>query len=862
MKKIFFFLCLAPMMGLGQVIDNFSDGNFSVNPAWTGDTAQFEVSLGNQLQLQSSGADTSVLLTPNSRTLNTEWSFWMKLSFNTSANNHARIYLLSDSANLKCANAIFLQVGGSDDSIAIIKQNGIELTSLYRFKSYKTDNSTNIMRFRIIRDDRGDWETNIDTTGGFNYIPDGGFSENSLFQSRWFGVYCRYTSSNATKLWFDDFYVGAIIHDTTPPQVISQEIISENIIKIAMSEPIQKQEAENPENFRLFSGGYPDSAKLEVNDPTVIILSFPGIFPEGVIDTLSVHGISDLNGNIILDTLVPVFYYKPKAFDIVIVEILADPEPPVELPVAEFVELYNRTVYPLNLKDWTFQYGSYSKIFPDVTIPPKNYLIISKDSVFLHFGLCTTLFTSSSSLSNEGTTLALMDQKKHVIHSVSYSPEWFGGSFKGDGGWSLEMSDPENPCGCMENWCASTDYSGGTPGRINSNFRSNPDITKPLISRAFIADSSTLKVSFSEAMDSLTLLSREKWIVNPEELGHPESVEPEAPRFDAVKLHFNNPFSRGVLYNLAIAGKMKDCVGNQIDSSRNVRFAIPDSVALHDIVINEFLPDPATGGSRFAELYNRSEKILDLQSLVIAVSDSASLQSDAEPLTDNGYLLFPGDYVAFTSIPADIISRYRPQFPEAIMGMEKFPTLGNDSGTVIIARKDNFTIIDRVRYDAAMHYPILATTEGVSLERASPELPSDDRNNWHSAAETVGFATPGYLNSHRLDSPNDGLDISVTPEVFSPDNDGFDDLLNIAIREPNPGFSVNIYIYDSHGRAIKQLANQVYAGNEGVFCWDGMTGANRKAGIGIYVLLIELTRQDGTVKKVKKTTVLGGKLSQ
>ncbi|MCX6277387.1 MAG: lamin tail domain-containing protein [Bacteroidetes bacterium] len=862
MKKLFLLLFLAPMMAPGQVIDNFSDGNFSVNPAWTGDTTQFEVNLSNQLQLQSSGTDTSILLTRSGRTVNTEWSFWMKLSFNTSSNNNARIYLLSDSANLKCANAIFLQVGGSDDSIAIIKQNGIELRSLYKLRSYKTDNSTNIMRFKIIRDDQGAWETYIDTTGGFNYIPDGGFSETSIFQSRWFGVYCRYTSSNAAKFWFDDFYVGAIIHDIMPPQVISQEIISENNIKIALSEPIQKQEAENPANFRLFSDGYPDSAKLDVNDPTIIILSFPGIFPEGAIDTLLVHGISDLNGNLIRDTLVPVFYYTPQAFDIVINEVLADPDPPVELPVAEFVELYNRTVYPLNLKDWTFQCGSYSKVFPVVTIPPKGYLIISKDSVFLHFGLCTTLFTSSSSLSNEGTTLALMDQQKHIIHSVSYNPEWFGGSFKGDGGWSLEMSDPANPCGCMENWSASTDYTGGTPGRKNSNIRSNPDITKPLISRAFIADSSTLKISFSEAMDSLTLLSQENWIVNPEKMGLPESVEPEAPRFDAVKLHFSNKFTRGVLYNLSIAGKITDCAGNQIDSSRNVRFAIPDSVAFHDVVINEFLPDPATGGSRFTELYNRSDKILDLQSLVIAVSDAASLQADAEPLTDNGYLLFPGDYVAFTSNPAEIISRYRPQFPEAIMGMEKFPTLGNDSGTVIIARKDNFAVIDRVRYDAAMHYPILATTEGVSLERASPELPSDDRNNWHSAAETVGFATPGYQNSHQLYPANDGLDISVTPEVFSPDNDGFDDLLSIAIREPNPGFSVNIYIYDSRGRAIKQVANQVYAGNEGFFCWDGTTGANRKAGIGIYVLLIEVTRQDGTVKKVKKTTVLGGKLSQ
>ena len=71
---------------------------------------------------------------------------------------------------------------------------------------------------------------------------------------------------------------------------------------------------------------------------------------------------------------------------------------------------------------------------------------------------------------------------------------------------------------------------------------------------------------------------------------------------------------------------------------------------------------------------------------------------------------------------------------------------------------------------------------------------------------------------------------------------------------------VNIGIYDCRGRLVKQLANNVYPGSEGVFIWDGITATRSKAPLGYYILLIELTRPDGIVRKIKKTVVLGGEL--
>lgn len=849
-------------IGRAQVRDDFSDGNFTNNPVWTGDTECFEINTSGQLHLNTTGIDTSIMVTRNSSIIDTEWSFWMKLSFNTSANNYARIYLTSDTSSLLSAiNGYFVQAGGGDDSVFIMKQTGAAVKTVYRFKTYKTLHSTNTLRFKITRDQAGFWEAMIDTTGGHNYIPDGTFFDDSFRETRWFGLMCRYTSSNATKFYFDDFYIGPIIYDTAPPVIIATEAMTAKILKVSFSEFVQKQSAENPKNYQFVSNGTrPDSILQDILHPDIVSIFIHDPLAQGTIDSLRIRNILDLSFNCLLDTNVQICYYEPKPYDVVIHEIMADPEPPVELPNGEFVELYNRSAFPIQLEDWTFKYGSYSKIFPAINLPSNGYLLIVKDSAYLNFAKCAVLFTSSSSLSNEGTALVLKDNRQNVIHSVAYSPDWYRSSFKEEGGWSLEMMDPLNPCGCIENWGPCKDAWGGTPGRANSIRKANPDERAPIATRAVISDSARVTVTFSEAMDSISLLFASGWTINPSGI-HPVGVMPVSPDFSTTQLLFDDVFKKGTIYELRISENFSDCAGNICDTSRSVRFAIPDSVGARDVVINEILSNPASGGARFVELFNRSEKVIDLQTLVIADCDTVSgFLANSTPLTASGYLLFPGDYVAMTSDPEGIFDKYRVAFPEAIAGMTGFPVLGDDAGTVIIARKDNMEILDKVEYNKEMHYPLLTTTEGVSLERTKPDLPSDDKGNWHSAAETAGFATPGYQNSHWIADDVTNQEIIVQPAIFSPDNDGRDDLLIVTIREPEPDYAVNIFIYDSRGRLVGQLANNVVFGSEGVFIWDGMTASRGKAPLGFYILLIELTRPDGIVRKIKRTVVLGGGL--
>ena len=53
MKCLILIFLLIPLVLKAQVRDDFSDGNFTSDPAWSGDTAAFEINSLNQLHLNS-----------------------------------------------------------------------------------------------------------------------------------------------------------------------------------------------------------------------------------------------------------------------------------------------------------------------------------------------------------------------------------------------------------------------------------------------------------------------------------------------------------------------------------------------------------------------------------------------------------------------------------------------------------------------------------------------------------------------------------------------------------------------------------------------------------------------------------------
>ena len=154
--------------------------------------------------------------------------------------------------------------------------------------------------------------------------------------------------------------------------------------------------------------------------------------------------------------------------DVIITEIMADPDPPNGLPVKEYVEIFNRSNDTVNLNGWVFYDGS-SRILQNNIMNPHDYIIIcalSDSALFSVYGKVAVV--SALSITNTGEKLSLRNPSGQPVDSVTFSDTWYQGTYKKDGGWSLERIDNFFNCPVSANWGSSENSLGGTPGFINS----------------------------------------------------------------------------------------------------------------------------------------------------------------------------------------------------------------------------------------------------------------------------------------------------------------------------------------------------------------------------------------------------------
>lgn len=858
-----------------QILEEFTDEDFTSNPTWTGDDSLFKIStyssstwsLKPRLQLNATQAGIAHLRFENqlSSLDSMEWRFWTRLSLSsgTSTTNNARFYLTSDNADLLGSlNGYFIMFGddydSSKDSVYLCKQVGTTITKIINGTITSTSTSRNV-RVKVTRDNQGLWSLYTDSLGGYTYNLEGTAVDNSISPVGYSGVYCKFTSSNKTNYYFDDIYVGNIEKDITRPTVIAVNTVDASTLNIEFSEVNDESTLTNLTNYIVDNAiGNPITAIIDPLFPRNVILGFAQEFSVNTLFNIQISGIKDLSGNEILQVSIPFSRYAANSWDVLINEIMADPSPVVGLPDAEYVELFNNTNLPINLNGWLLQVGTTTKILPAYVLNSNSYVIIcsSANQGFLDsYG--STIGLSSLSITNSGQIITLLNPENQTIHSVGFSDAWYQNNVKKEGGWSLEMIDHSNPCAENTNWIASLNSSGGTPGTQNSVNASNPDLINPNVVNAVALDQNTVRVFFSENMDLTTLLDTTNYMVN-NGIGLPVKIVSEAPKYSFVTLTFLNQFQFNTIYTLTISDTITDCAGNYISLQSEVKFAMPVQPEAGDIVINEILSNPIDGSVDYVELYNKSTKYIDLSKLKLGSISSSSPQ--LIEIAPNGYVMFPGDYVLLSSNTQAVKAEYTTFSSSNFIQMSSFPTYNNDDGTVLI-QDFNGVNIDLLVYNVNMHYPLLTTTKGVSLERVNPNQPTQESSNWHSASSPVGYGTPGYKNSQYSEISNQDETFTIEPPVFTPDNDGVSDMLFIAYKLNDPGYRASITIYSSTGHKIKQLVNNDLLSTEGVYSWDGTNEDKLKASVGIYVLFIELWSIDGKVTRTKKTCTLGVKFN-
>lgn len=544
-------------------------------------------------------------------------------------------------------------------------------------------------------------------------------------------------------------------------------------------------------------------------------------------------------------------------YPIVINEIFADPTPSAGLPELEFVELYNPSEMQVSLKGLSYGNEKTMYKFKSGVIPAGSYLILcaEKDTLnFSGFGKVTGLPVWPS-LNNDKDILILKNNKGLEIGRVAYNSSWYKDKEKQKGGFSLEMIDPASTCAGIQNWRASNDPAGGSPGKQNTVY--NAGVLQPLkLIDAVFTDSITLIITFNRAVDSLTASIAANFSLN-NGVGEPASSIPLSPDFDKVLITFRKAPTRGYIYKIDVKN-VTDCKGSLIDINFNSKdILLTHKILKDDILISEILFNPRSGGADFVEVYNNTAHALDLQELSLAtiVGDTVS---NPKSLSKNQLLLGSDQYLVISSDPENIKKEYRTDNPDRFLKITSLPQFNDDMGTVVLHA--NKIITDRFTYTEKMHFQLLKNFEGISLERSNFKLKANESGNFRSATAASGFATPGYKNSQQSSTPAGNEEFQLSSKTFSPDNDGFEDLLQINYHLDKPGMIANVTIFNDAGTIVKKLLKNFTLDSEGVFTWDGLNEFQSISHSGIYIMYAEIFDIDGNVKRFRKSFALAVKL--
>lgn len=1136
MKYLFLFMLFVPLLGIGQIFqDDFSDGNFNNNPTWLGDTSVFIVNSNNELQLNDTTGGTAQIYAPVAIADSTVWEFYIRMEFAPSTSNQLKVFLMADNSDFTASlNGYFLQIGesGSTDAIEIYKQTGSNKQLLLRATNSAMGSDPAEARIKIIRDNSGNWELFVDYSNGTSLVSEGTFFDNAHTLGSYFGFYSKYTNTRKDKFFFDDISISPLFVDNIPPVLQAVSIINANSIAVKFNEPISVSSAQQIANYSIQNIGNPNTALLDGTDPSLVHLTFPNSFNDGQNYMLTVSNISDANGNILStssqsftfyhvqqavveevliteimadptpavllpeveyveifnnstktfnlsdlifynsstafslpdqlflsgdywilcdvddtsamsnfqnvigilsfsalsnsgddlkiqnsngdilhevsytnnwygdpnkanggyalelknpnlvcigaanwqasaaaaggtpsqqnsvfedtpdteapeigsvisseNTIVTVVFNEvldeisalqavnytvsngigapfevnllsastvellfsnamsnntsytltvanvadcsgnaigtiqsnftnydfatPQLYDILVTEIYADPTPSLGLPELEYIELYNRSSSVFNLRDFELTTNGSNLILTDYVLQPNEYVAIHQATIFMDFSMFGNRLGVEDfpALANSGDNLKLYNANGELVHFVHYSNTWYGEADKANGGRSLEMISTENYCQNAENWSASRALNGGTPGHVNSIDTIIIDEHPPIIIRAFPHSASEVELFFNETIN----VNRIENVANYSITSNIQVVDAQVNTddFQSVILTLGQDLALGEIYTIS-CNNIEDCQGNINSENLTVPVALPQNITPLDLIINEILFNPETGGVDFLEIYNHSDKVLNLNDLKIGNTENGLVDDFVELELD--YLIFPQTYTVITENPTDIDQRYfhvigliTNNFNRNALIQNDLPSFPDDAGGVMLLNQ-NGEQIDLLEYSEDWHHPLLMDKNGVSLERIDFSAPTNDQNNWHSAAATNGHATPTYLNSQATtNSPSGDEVLTFEKSVFSPDGDGFEDFLLLHFNLSSNDAIANIRIFDAKGRLIKTLTQNHLLGTQSTLKWDGTSDNGTKARLGIHVVFVELIHTDGEVQRIKKTCVVAGR---
>jgi len=469
------------------------------------------------------------------------------------------------------------------------------------------------------------------------------------------------------------------------------------------------------------------------------------------------------------------FYVSPKPNDfndIVINEIMY--KPPGDEP--EWIELFNRSTDYINLKGWRIADKTSSALISDssLIIQPEEYLILSDDESINDFYRINSslIILNLPSLNNSGDNLKLSDLLTRGIDSLNYLSSWGGSN-----GSSLERISVDEISNDSTNWGSNISNGNGTPGELNSitpktfdliitEFSASEDYavvgqilpTNIVVKNIGIEPvvSSNIQIYYDENRDSIAQIGEFLSGINA------ASISPN----DSVMFNYDiTEFTAGQNNYIALIDV------NELEfSDNNSAYLNFNGVDLNeergDLIINEIMYSPSSPEPEWIEIFNKSNKIINL--LNYQISD----ENDTSTVVTESIDLFPNEYLVISK-DSTIYNIY-PEINNTVVAY--FPTLNNSGDRIMILDSLN-RIVDSLFYSSSW-----GGTNGLSLERIDQNNLFSDSSNWGSSTVPTG-GTPGNINS--LSQKN--YDLELTNILFNPELPMMGDNVNISVNIKNIG---------------------------------------------------------------------------
>ncbi|MEA3288450.1 MAG: lamin tail domain-containing protein [Candidatus Marinimicrobia bacterium] len=516
---------------------------------------------------------------------------------------------------------------------------------------------------------------------------------------------------------------------------------------------------------------------------------------------------------------------------------------PVEDQV-EFIEFVNIGMDTLNINGWSYgdRSGTRGTVLSPMLIPPDSLFLLCGDMATLSdwtpFGARIFELAPWPSLNNSSDSILVFDLQGNRQLTHGYLADQGG-----DPGRSLERLALWKAAESNASWATCQDPRGITPGYRNS-------VQVPLanlvlgkiqildslqsVNEAFSVQLQIINAGFDPAdIASVNL----RLFQDTEELAEYHEVLPILAGGDTLFWQIELELDQcGWIEMVAEVQSYNDNL--PADNILTLKSYI--SCLATPLIINELMPVPLFEQPEWIELYNRSNRNVDLQDWLISDNSLAG-----KVITDSSLVLAPGAYLLLTG-SVELASNMEEDQVQFVSG---FPTLNNSEDGLVLYDPQG------IHMDAMSYNTYTAMAEGRSLERIRSAARGDDPRNWGICIDEAA-STAGRENSLNLEILPPQLTIKLNPNPFTPNGDGQADELVIQYELPMEQGLMSVMIFDMAGRKIAEPVQARAVSHRGQLCWDGEAGYGGKAVTGLYIMKMLVDDLAGNVYEILEKVYL------